>query len=284
MRKRRTAAFFLTVLILLSGCAQNVQENVSSDSADLSAAESSAYSQMTAEEELDGYGSGKRLTGSCTAVLVFVDDPQAKWSDEAKSKMTALCQKATRYLVNQAKQYDVALELNCGGEYTLSCTMEETIPTEITDFEWTVRVQKQADYDAFCKEKKLQNVVFLLLVPKEGRSYSLPYSDGISTDYYKESVVIYAGDSSDTSLPATIAHEMLHPFGADDLYFPYDTDTARAELAKEYFPDDIMLRVDPLLSTLTIGAYTAYKVGWTDSLDPKYEVFLAEGSASEIQR
>ena len=103
-------------------------------------------------------------------------------------------------------------------------------------------------------------------------------------DYYKESVVIYAGDSSDTSLPATIAHEMLHPFGADDLYFPYDTDTARAELAKEYFPDDIMLRVDPLLSTLTIGAYTAYKVGWTDSLDPKYEVFLAEGSASEIQR
>ena len=64
MRKRRTAAFFLTVLMLLSGCAQNVQENVSSDSADLSAAESSAYSQMTAEEELDGYGSGKRLTGA----------------------------------------------------------------------------------------------------------------------------------------------------------------------------------------------------------------------------
>ena len=71
------------------------------------------------------------------------------------------------------------------------------------------QVQKQADYDAFCKEKKLQNVVFLLLVPKEGRSYSLPYSDGISTDYYKESVVIYAGDSSDTSLPATIAHETV---------------------------------------------------------------------------
>ena len=28
---------------------------------------------------------------------------------------------------------------------------------EITDFEWTVRVQKQADYDAFCKERELQN-------------------------------------------------------------------------------------------------------------------------------
>lgn len=284
MRKRRAAALFLAALILLSGCAQSVSENVSSGPEDSSAAESSVYSPISTEEGLDEYGSGKRLTGSCTAVLVFVDDPQAKWSDEDKSKMTALCRKSARYLVNQAKQYDVALELNCGGEYTLSCAMKETIPTEITDFTWTVRVQKQADYAAFCKEKELQNAVFLLLVPKEGRSYSLPYSEGISTDYYKESVVIYAGDSSDTRLPATIAHEMLHPFGADDLYFPYDTDTSRAELAKEYFPDDIMLRVDPLLSTLTIGAYTAYKIGWTDSLDSKYEVFLAAGSASEIQR
>lgn len=283
MQKRRLTALFLAALILLSGCAQNAQENASSELADSSAADSSGCSQIMAEEQ-DEYGSGKRLTGSCTAVLVFVDDPQAKWSDEAKSKMTALCQKSARYLVNQAKQYDVALDLSCGGEYTLSCTMEEIVPTEITDFTWTVRVQKQAGYDAFCQEKELQNVVFLLLVPKEGRSYSLPYSDGISTDYYKESVVIYAGDSSDTSLPATIAHEMLHPFGADDLYFPYDTDTARAELAKEYFPDDIMLRIDPLLSTLTVGAYTAYKVGWTDSLDSKYEIFLAKGNASEVQR
>lgn len=281
MRKRRPTALFLTALILLSGCAQ---ENASSELSDSSAAESSGYSQMAAEEGLDEYGSGKRLTGSCTAVLVFVDDPQDSWSDEAKRKMIALCQKSARYLVNQAKQYDVALDLNCGGEYTLSCTMEEIVPTEITDFTWTVRAQKLADYDALCQEKELQNVIFLLLLPKEGRSYSLPYSDGINTDYYKESVVIYAGDGSDTSLPATIAHEMLHPFGADDLYFPYDTDTARAELAKEYFPDDIMLRIDPLLSTLTIGAYTAYKIGWTDSLDPKYEVFLAEGDASEVQR
>lgn len=283
MQKRRPTALFLAILILLSGCAQDTQENISSELTDSSAAESSGYSQIAAEEQ-DEYGSGKRLTGNCTAVLVFVDDSQTQWSDEAKSKMTALCQKSARYLVNQAKQYDVALDLSCGGEYTLSCTMEEIVPTEITDFTWTVRVQKQADYDAFCKEKELQNVIFLLLVPKDGRSYSLPYSDGISADYYKESVIIYAGDGSDTSLPATIAHEMLHPFGADDLYFPYDTDTARAELAKEYFPDDIMLRVDPLLSTLTIGAYTAYKVGWTDTLDPKYEVFLAEGNASEIQR
>lgn len=273
MRKKRLLTLLLAILLLLSGCAQNMQGG-----------ESSVSSQESAGSEPGGYGSGKHLTGTCTAVLVFVDDPQTQWTDEAKSKMTALCQKSARYLVNQAKQYNVALDLRCGGEYTLSCTMEETVPTEITDFAWTVEAQQQAGYDAFCKEKELQNVIFLLLVPKEGRSYSLPYSGGISTDYYDENVIVYAGDGSDTSLPATIAHEMLHPFGADDLYFPYDTDTSRADLAREYFPDDIMLRVDPLLSTLTVGAYTAYKIGWTDVLDPKYGVFLAEGDASEIQR
>ena len=270
-------SLLFALTLLFSGCAPSSANGPVSSS---NASDSSALFKDT-----DGsLGSGKHLAGVCTAIPIFVDDTQTAWTETDKERAVALCQKAARYLVKQAERYDVALDLRCNMDYALSCTLDQPVPVEMTSFSWTTEVQKRAGTDTFCAEKGLDNVIFLLLVPQEGRSYSLPYTQGVDTKYYNENVVIYMGDCSDTTLPATIAHEMLHPFGADDLYFPYDSDTSRAELAATYFPDDIMLRVDPLLSTLTVGPYTAYNVGWTDTLDPKYEIFLDKGDASDVQR
>ena len=72
---------------------------------------------------------------------------------------------------------------------------------------------------------------------------------------------------------ATYAHEILHVFGAGDLYFPYDGDGKRKAEARRLFPNDVMFRVDYKLDRLNVGPFTAYRIGWTQSLDPKLRVF-----------
>ena len=76
--------------------------------------------------------------------------------------------------------------------------------------------------------------------------------------------MIYSGftDTSRDSGSDTIAHELLHLFGAEDFYYP----ESREALAKEVYPEDIMLCDMPDLDHFTLGEYTAYTLGWTDSV------------------
>ena len=76
-----------------------------------------------------------------------------------------------------------------------------------------------------------------------------------------------------TTAAATYAHEILHLFGAGDLYFPYDRVARRKEMARRAFPDDVMRRVDYDIATLSVGPFTAFRVGWLDELKPEYRVF-----------
>jgi hypothetical protein len=72
---------------------------------------------------------------------------------------------------------------------------------------------------------------------------------------------------------ASYAHEILHGFGAGELYFPYDKSDSRRRLAGKIFPWDVMYRVEYKLRGLEIGAYTAYRLGWLDTLEDEHRVF-----------
>ena len=39
------------------------------------------------------------------------------------------------------------------------------------------------------------------------------------------------------------------------------------------FPNDVMYRVDYDISRLSVGAYTAFRVGWLDNLPEAYRSF-----------
>ena len=61
---------------------------------------------------------------------------------------------------------------------------------------------------------------------------------------------------------STVAHEILHLFGAEDYYI----DDERRALAERHFLDDIMLMDTHRLSGLSVAEATAYSVGWTDQI------------------
>lgn len=56
----------------------------------------------------------------------------------------------------------------------------------------------------------------------------------------------------------------------EDFYYPESRET----LAQKAYPEDIMLCAMPDLDHFTLGEYTAYTLGWTDSVP---EVCQTEG-------
>ena len=128
------------------------------------------------------------------------------------------------------------------------------------------------------KEFKGNQVVIIFHVNKKGTSYNLTYSEGINPIYYAERVVMfYKYENGVPTYAASYAHEILHSFGAGELYFPYDSSEERREIAKRYFPNDVMFRVDYKINNRTIGEYTAYRIGWLQVLNQNYQVFEDEG-------
>ena len=76
--------------------------------------------------------------------------------------------------------------------------------------------------------------------------------------------------------PVSIAHELLHLFGAVDFYrYPYGKqywENKDIDFLKSEFPTSIMhLPSDKDPKNFTIDPFTKYCIGWTDSLETKYD-------------
>jgi len=78
--------------------------------------------------------------------------------------------------------------------------------------------------------------------------------------------------------PAEIAHSFLSLYGAVDLYAtPMRKSTKKINTANSLFHNEIMQ--DPYAKNiweLEISDFTKYMIGWSDELDPKYEVLLSD--------
>jgi len=71
--------------------------------------------------------------------------------------------------------------------------------------------------------------------------------------------------------PSVIAHEILHLFGALDLYIgPWDSKKQvkkRKEWAMKEFPDEIMAFAYRDIDSLNISNFTKYLIGWDNTMD-----------------
>ena len=88
-----------------------------------------------------------------------------------------------------------------------------------------------------------------------------------------EGIMIY-DHSEDGETPSSgIAHEILHLFGAWDLYENYMQSKAIEELALYLFPNSIMLRISQNINELIIDPVTAWLIGWNKNPESWYEAF-----------
>jgi hypothetical protein len=120
-------------------------------------------------------------------------------------------------------------------------------------------------------ENQVESVALLYLVNNYFRSdISIPVNT-MDTDDVEFAVLSY-------KYPSVIAHNILHLFGAADLFeTPYRRNQKKIEELQQVYPDDIMTNVYGRdLHKLDIGDYTQYLIGWKDEISPKHKPLLID--------
>ncbi len=224
-----------------------------------------------------GVGSASVLDGSIYVYNVFLSDSRSGWTRAEQQRAKDQLHLAYDFITRRARDHGKSLVFV--EEFAADVQLDFRIPLDPhADPRWTEYAIARAAAEPGPKlverirsQTRADHVVLCLHVNKRALSYNLAYYEGVADRYAAERMVCFTGypDGRATSA-ATYAHEILHLFGAGDLYFPYDESPLRKERAARAFPNDVMYRVDYDLDQLDVGPFTAYRVGWKVELDPKF--------------
>jgi len=228
-------------------------------------------------------GSAVKLQGISYMLTVFISE--SDWDYREKCSIYERIYEARKWLVNEASRYGKYISF-IGGHYGLNNNIIlDDIPVgtgsgnEPTDI--VTKVLKKIGYvnslqffEEVKKRKKCENVFALIVANKSGRGYAIPFAHGFNKEtYFLEGTILYENNFGSKIMSAEIAHEILHLFGAWDLYTNYLQSNDRELKARQLFPDDIMLRTSRNIYDLKIDKLTAWLVGLTDYKEDWYEWF-----------
>ncbi len=200
-------------------------------------------------------GKARRLYGRVKVYPHFVNDTESCWTaEEIDEAVERILRPGLRFIEEKAKEWGVMLEFKI---VSPSDSQTVTVDVPVRDGEagyldYMLFVDRAYNFKAPYMNTT-EDAVHILLVNKDGRSFSVPSYTGNRDEW----TVFFAEDERDV----TVAHEVLHLFGATDYYEP----SKRAALARKHYRTDIMLSTG-FLSKSTVGEVTAYQVGWTDEI------------------
>ena len=215
-------------------------------------------------------GSVGFITDKTLLFSVYLEEPDYQWTEEEIQETNRVKKIAYSFLETELKEkYNTEIQLIYDVEENpdllFHIELEENIPVyvtteqerEIDDLEdaWIATLpvcELMEKYEA-------ESVGFLFFVAHEGCSYSSMHfiDDGVKT--WDESCLLYLRDMYSKTLeyetPAVYAHELLHLYGAEDLYTDADVfskDTYKK--AQEQFAGDLMINTYDMIN----GKYTIY--------------------------
>lgn len=222
-----------------------------------------------------GLGSARYLEGRNLLYSLFVDTPGSSWDNEEKEDALWNLNKAAIYIEETAQEYGQETELVCDWLENENLTGRASVDFEIADDkDFTDQLDKEiggwvkslVDYEGLTEEYDAEGIALLVFVNNPGTSYAIVY-DG--TDNPKESAVFFAGEP-----PAVYAHEVLHLFGAHDLYPDAEYSKEITDYVREIYPTEIMRTVTGWAGEVfeetivnTVSPVTAYHLGWIDEIE-----------------
>lgn len=220
-------------------------------------------------------GSARSLEGKNLIYSLFVDTPDAEWTDRDKKKALKNLKIAKEYIEAEAKDYhkkvDLVVDFEKNEDLTGSARIHFSLKDgedyeEALDEEIAGWLEDQIDYEVLTKEYKAKGIATIVFVNHKGSTYAICY-DGV--DNPQESLVMFAGE-----VPAVYAHEILHLFGAHDLYEDAEYTEEVCEYVKKAYPDEIMYTVKDEKGRLNnseiqneLSPVTAYHLGWVNYIE-----------------
>ena len=232
-------------------------------------------------------GSADHCSGNTVICTIFVNNPQNHWDfsrAEDASRRKQICTYlgiACDYLQEQAEKYHRSLHFTY--DFTADDDLSDTYTTDLSyeTEDWDMSLWKYIDAgipaDELLKKYKAENILFLTCMNTDETNTAISSTRNWYADmpYPYEFISLYFVDSGEINAPAIYAHEILHCFGAPDLYAPddeYGIGSSFVSWIGENFPNDIMYTCSDLKTgeyaydqiTNEISDVTAYYIGWTD--------------------
>ena len=219
-------------------------------------------------EEQKAYGSAGLIAWPTAVVSVYLDSTDGTaWDEASIAETRAKLDLAVDWIDGQAARYGMSTTLyHDDGTEDSGLFYRETFDGSFVggvDGEESealyARISalcRSLDSRALHQKYNTSSVAFLFFLPVSGSSYSIVhYLEDGSANYYEYSI-LYAGDAYTDApeTPAVYAHELLHQYGAPDLY----------EGSSDYY-------VTPMLSR-----YVA--LHWPDAI--MYDTYNPDGSMS----
>ncbi|MGN1179634.1 MAG: hypothetical protein ACI4SD_00365 [Suilimivivens sp.] len=225
-----------------------------------------------------GLGSASFLKGRNILVSLFVTTPESGWTEEEQEKILKKLKTAAEYIEEKAWEYDVDTELvyDWNSQYGLKAEAttnflinEDTDYVDRLDEEIAVWLEEKISYEELLEEYEADGIVTCVFVNNPGISYAIVY-DG--TDNVKESMILFTGDyyrKGQEETAAAYAHEILHVFGAHDLYEDAEFTREVTDYVADTYPNEIMYTVSGNAGriTQTLSPITAYHLGWIEEAE-----------------
>lgn len=235
-------------------------------------------------------GSASELEGTTAVVSIFTDDDNGQWTAEDNKKKSNCCKyldMACKWISDNAADYgcnaDFVYDFNENADlyYETKVQYDMTIDSYLSDYVTWGYIEENIDSEAIMKNHNADNIIYMVYV-------DTPMSNDITSctrNFYKgmkypyEICYIYIHNCGYEEWPASYAHEMLHTFGAPDLYSAGDATynySVPQSLVNEYErknSNNIMFTVydlsnnyEPNYHTITndFSEMLAYYVGITD--------------------
>lgn len=209
-------------------------------------------------------GNNCDLKGDVDVKLFFVNDDESEWTDKEIERVTQnSIMPALEFLKDEAKSYGVQLNFSVQSffeEQQYHGIINKNLRNGGSTKDVLIQAAKHLGYnsvlamDGDLREKNGgREVIYLTLVNKDGISFARNQIARGNIGHIEHCVIFAPFDDS------TVAHEILHLFGAEDYY-----DGERLDVARKLYPLDIMLLETHSLSLLKVGDATAFSIGWTN--------------------
>ncbi len=222
------------------------------------------------------------LTGEVYFVPFFINTPEGEFEEnEIKFYLNEL-RLSKEWILEQAEDYP-QVKLNIHDDYFNSYEEEIFIPDIKTwsdahkgsnrnvtnEIANNIGFDTMEDYMAFYQiDLKKSKVVILCFVKQSGRSHAYDFNRSIfSEDISIDHTIIFCKQSFGISTASpVITHEVLHLFGAWDLYGGEPQNPEKAKKLAEMYPLSIM-RIIWGHKEKTLDEINAWRIGW--NLEPK---------------
>ena len=237
-------------------------------------------------------GSAKRLTGECMFYNIFINDAESSWDDASLAGYYEMQGKAFQYLEEQAAMFGHELRFFAtDAENALYFDVDTTVSGDPNDHFWFDRFLMDTDYKdvngllealkVWADDPDYENYGLFINLNKQGRSYAIPHNVLYHTNgnYFAERIVLYYFPDNYPvyAMVSDTAARILWIYGALNMYYPNDGDTIRKETIMRFFPFEIMHNIPYLADVAMISAFTAFRVGWRDTLPGELMMFQAKG-------